>query len=174
MPESKTPERRVFLRVLGAAAATWASSACGGETTAGTTSGHGGAGGAGGAPGTGGMGGAGGSCSAAGTAVGDASLFANQGIHQVPETSVLIGRDAGGVYALTSVCTHRGCNMNFDGQLVIGGIRCNCHGSEFGFTGQVIQGPAFSPLVAFAVTLSCGQLFVDTTQVVPISQRLAV
>jgi Rieske Fe-S protein len=173
MVESKTPERRVFLRVLGAAAATWASSACGGETTGGTTSGHASSSGAGGAGGSGGMGGAGGSCGV-GTSVGDASLFANSGIHQVAETSVLICRDSGGIYALSSICTHRGCNMNFDGALIFGGIRCTCHGSEFGLAGQVLQGPAFSPLVAFAVTLSCGQLWVDTSQVVPASQRLVV
>src|ERR1700685_3619435 len=96
---SKTPERRVFLRVLGAAAATLATSACGGQSTSGTTSGQGGGGGAGG---NGGMGGTGGACNESGVSAGDLSLFANTGLHQVPESSVLIGRDSGGIYALSS------------------------------------------------------------------------
>src|ERR1700729_2406221 len=98
MAESNKPERRVFLRVLGAAAATWAASACSSETTGGTTTGHAASssGGAGGAGGAGGMGGSGGGCTGVGISVGDLSLYSADGLHMVSEGSVLIGRDAGG------------------------------------------------------------------------------
>jgi Rieske Fe-S protein len=166
---TRAPGRRVFLRVLGAAAACLASSACVTETGGGTTSGHGASG-----TGAGGGGGGGGGSCAGGTLVGDSSHFVNSGLYLIQGTSVMVGRDSGGVYALSSVCTHQGCDLNVDGQLIIGGIRCLCHGSIFTLTGQVEVGPAFSPLPAFAITESCGQLFVNTSELVPSTQRLAV
>ena len=171
---ASNPERRVFLRVVGAAAASWA---CGGCASESRGSGGGGAGGssttnsvsssaASGDPDAG--------CVGVGVSVGDPAAFASAGIHFVPGTSVLIGRDSGGVYALSSICTHRSCNMNFEGQLTSSGVECRCHGSVFGADGHVVEGPAFSPLAAFPVSVACGQLWVDTSQTVSTTQRLMV
>ncbi len=57
------------------------------------------------------------------------------------------------VYGLSAVCTHAGCrsqrNWRIDDQVVI----CTCHGSQFNFEGEVVRGPANTPLAAFEVKL---------------------
>lgn len=45
-------------------------------------------------------------------------------------------------------CTHQGSELNVYGDL----ITCNAHGSEFSNNGQVLQGPAESPLQSYTVT----------------------
>jgi cytochrome b6-f complex iron-sulfur subunit len=89
---------------------------------------------------------------------------------------VLIGRDTGGLYALTAICTHQQCNMDSDPMGTItamGGITCACHGSVFTSTGAVEMGPATKPLVAYALALGCdGFLYVDTTTPVANTVRL--
>jgi cytochrome b6-f complex iron-sulfur subunit len=91
----------------------------------------------------------------------------------VSNGNVLIGRDANGVYALTAICTHQGCNMDGLGTISANGITCGCHGSRFSNTGTVQAGPATSPLRAFSLELGCdGFLYVDTRTVVPNTQRL--
>jgi Rieske Fe-S protein len=86
-----------------------------------------------------------------------------------------IGRDSGGVYAMTLTCTHAGCDMGAQGILSPQRIFCGCHGSEFDGTGNVVRGPAFAPLDHFAVTVdAAGNLTVHTDQIVDPSQRLVV
>jgi Rieske Fe-S protein len=70
---------------------------------------------------------------------------------------VRIGRDAGGVYAMTLTCTHAGCDISVDGSVSISGIRCGCHGSRFDATGNAIQGPAVRPLQHLAVSVDAQQ-----------------
>jgi Rieske Fe-S protein len=170
-------DRRRFLRVLGGATAALALPACttittsGGTTSSAASSGAGGAGGAGGSSSTG--------CPPIGVAVGMPSAYPAPRLYIVPGTGVLIGRDAGGLYALSSICTHQGCDMDEmiqgfpEGSIFIGGIACNCHGSRFDTLGNVLVGPAFSPLVAFQLTLGCdGVLYADKSTVVPNTQRV--
>jgi len=100
--------------------------------------------------------------------------------------SLLIGRDAGGIYALTSLCTHQCCDLatNQNGFdigtfFMLGGrlaISCACHGSIFyASDGSVAAGPAFIPLTSFLVSLYCdGHLYVDSTKTVPAGTRLNV
>ncbi len=61
--------------------------------------------------------------------------------------------------ALSSICTHQGCQINsFDsgsGQFV-----CNCHGSRFDASGNVVQGPAPSALQKYATQISNNQLII--------------
>jgi len=63
---------------------------------------------------------------------------------------VLVNRGSGNTfYALSTECTHQGCVVNaFDGL----SSYCNCHGSEFGVSGQVTSGPANQPLDSYALT----------------------
>ena len=55
-----------------------------------------------------------------------------------PGRSVTVFRDAGGVYAVSKVCTHLGCIVKSEAD----GFHCPCHGSRFAFDGGVLKGPA--------------------------------
>ncbi len=68
---------------------------------------------------------------------------------------------ADGFYAISSVCTHLGCNVKRGGP----GFECPCHGSQFDENGQVVRGPAPKSLAWYALTLSShAQLVVDLDQ----------
>ncbi len=57
------------------------------------------------------------------------------------------------VLALSAICTHAGCSMNFDAQR--SRLTCPCHGSEFNDEdGSVIVGPARRPVKVYAATLA--------------------
>ena len=83
------------------------------------------------------------------------------------------GRDAGGLYAMTSLCTHLQCDLNTLGTIGATGVRCGCHGSQFDLVGNVTGGPASSPLRHYRLTLECdGSLRVDVSMVVAQDARL--
>jgi cytochrome b6-f complex iron-sulfur subunit len=71
----------------------------------------------------------------------------------VPGAPAFICRDNNGLYAMTSTCTHAGCDMASNSTLT-SLIQCDCHGSQFDLNGNVTRGPASSPLTHFAVTLA--------------------
>ncbi|MDN3667804.1 Rieske 2Fe-2S domain-containing protein [Echinicola jeungdonensis] len=54
--------------------------------------------------------------------------------------------------ALTSVCTHQGCDTNWSYQNNT--FTCACHGSQFSSSGNVESGPAQSSLESYSVQLS--------------------
>ena len=86
-----------------------------------------------------------------------------------------IGRDSGGVYAMTLTCTHAGCDIGATGDVSPSGLFCGCHGSRFDANGNVLSGPAPSPLDHFAVSMDAsGNLTIHGGQVVDAGQRLAV
>ncbi len=61
------------------------------------------------------------------------------------ERHVALYRDDGGeLHAISSVCTHRACDIGWNGQEKV--WDCPCHGSRFTPTGAVIRGPAAAPL----------------------------
>ena len=84
--------------------------------------------------------------------------------------SVALFRDDGGVYAISTVCTHLGCIVKPTAQ----GFECPCHGSEFGRDGGVTRGPAPSPLPWLKVTASGGTLVVDEAATVPSGTKVNV
>ena len=62
---------------------------------------------------------------------------------------IVIRKSAGNFIALTSVCTHQGCEVNIP-DTASGTISCPCHGSKYSESnGSVINGPASSPLKQF-------------------------
>ena len=62
--------------------------------------------------------------------------------------------------AFSSVCTHEGCIVSgFSGNV----ITCNCHGSQFNTTGQVVVGPAPRALAQFTATFNAGANAVAVT-----------
>ena len=85
--------------------------------------------------------------------------------------NVFLIKDATGIYAMTTVCTHLGCTV---GVPVGTQITCPCHGSQYTLGGGNTLGPATQPLVHFAVTEATpgGFLVVNTAQTVAASVRL--
>jgi nitrite reductase/ring-hydroxylating ferredoxin subunit len=55
-----------------------------------------------------------------------------------PGRNVAVFRDAEGVFAVSTVCTHLGCIV----KPTIEGFDCPCHGSRFAKDGSVTKGPA--------------------------------
>jgi cytochrome b6-f complex iron-sulfur subunit len=73
---------------------------------------------------------------------------------------------AGGVYAMSAVCTHLGCITRYVADE--SAIACPCHGSRFDVEGNVTHGPAPRPLPWLEVKLDDkGQLVVDTSVIIP-------
>jgi cytochrome b6-f complex iron-sulfur subunit len=66
---------------------------------------------------------------------------------------VVLGRDAGGLYAMSAVCTHAGCLVSAQGPATAG-LYCGCHGSRFDSSGAVTRGPAGTPLQHYQVDVA--------------------
>lgn len=82
-------------------------------------------------------------------------------------------RDAGGIYAMTAICTHDGCTINF--APATHDFECPCHLSTFDFNGAVTNLPAPAPLVHFDCALDGnGNIIVDVNKTVAATTRLAV
>jgi cytochrome b6-f complex iron-sulfur subunit len=82
-----------------------------------------------------------------------------------------IGRDGGGVYAMTLVCTHAGCDANVRGDEIV----CPCHGSTYNANGNVTGGPAPRALEHYAVSADdAGNLTIHVASVVDAATRLPV
>jgi cytochrome b6-f complex iron-sulfur subunit len=90
---------------------------------------------------------------------------------RVGSEPLALGRDGGGVYAMTLECTHDGCESSVRNQEIV----CPCHGSTFDADGNVIAGPAPAPLDHYAVTADgSGNLTIHTGTVVDSATRLQV
>lgn len=86
-----------------------------------------------------------------------------------------VGRDEAGVYAMTLICPHAGCDMSRQGSVSPQSVYCACHGSRFDRYGRVEAGPARSDLQHFEVTIDdSGELAVDSDIWVDPSTRLEV
>jgi len=89
--------------------------------------------------------------------------------------SAYIGRDDDGVYALSSICTHQGCDMTKQGSVSATQISCNCHGSRYDANGEVTSGPAVATLTHYEVEIDAdGEITVHGDKKVPAETRLAV
>jgi cytochrome b6-f complex iron-sulfur subunit len=95
--------------------------------------------------------------------------YAEGSVTGVPEARAYILRDAKGLYAISSICTHLGCTVNAAGD----GYECPCHGSKYNSTGYVLKGPAKSPLDRLELSLSDdGKVVIDTSKKVAADTRL--
>lgn len=54
--------------------------------------------------------------------------------------------------ALSRVCTHAGCSVNFNSSAK--NFNCPCHGGIYDINGKVVSGPPPAPLAQYQVTLS--------------------
>ncbi|MBK7708397.1 MAG: Rieske 2Fe-2S domain-containing protein [Acidobacteria bacterium] len=74
-----------------------------------------------------------------------------------PGRNVAVFRDAEGVFAISTVCTHLGCIVKAGKS----GFDCPCHGSGFAKDGTVVKGPAPKPLPWLKITNNGGSLTID-------------
>ncbi len=103
--------------------------------------------------------------------VGSSENFQPNSVLFDEEHRLFIARNEQGYfYALSSVCTHLGCLINWRPVSVPGfseeAIACPCHGSIFDKVGNVISGPAPRSLERFRMQLIDGKLYVDTNDIV--------
>ena len=77
----------------------------------------------------------------------------------IVNAQTLVANVGGSYIALTSVCTHSGCDRNWTYNNEE--FTCTCHNSRFDTAGNVIQGPANQPLTSFSTVVS-GQILTIT------------
>ncbi|MGH3765998.1 MAG: Rieske (2Fe-2S) protein [Pseudonocardiaceae bacterium] len=77
------------------------------------------------------------------------------------DKEVVVTQPAAGEFkAFSATCTHQGCTVN---KVAGGTIDCPCHGSKFAIAdGSVAHGPAQRPLAARQVTVSGGELLLES------------
>ena len=68
------------------------------------------------------------------------------------DTVIVIRVSATDVAAVSAICSHAGCSMNYNASQAL--IDCPCHGSQFSTTGQVLRGPASRPVKAYHAALT--------------------
>lgn len=77
----------------------------------------------------------------------------------IENARTLVANIDGAFIALTSVCTHSGCDKNWT--FATNRFTCTCHGSVFDPTGRVLQGPATAPLAQFSTQVTGTTLVVN-------------
>jgi cytochrome b6-f complex iron-sulfur subunit len=82
----------------------------------------------------------------------------------LPAQKAFIVHGPDGFYALSATCTHLGCMTQYerDGNRIF----CPCHGSRFSVDGEVVGGPAPSPLTRFHLAIEAGALVLDVARAV--------
>lgn len=70
------------------------------------------------------------------------------GFLHIDAADMLVINVGGTIRAFSSICTHKGCEINsFKKDRFV----CSCHGAEFGTDGRVLRGPASRPLPEYRV-----------------------
>jgi len=113
----------------------------------------------------------------------------SDGPNFVAKHRIFVIKEGNKFHALSSICTHLGCNVTFKKltqakKVTIHGkeieekweFHCACHGSRFFGDGTPYTGPAPTPLPAYEVSVSADdrQLVVDKSIEVDSSRRLTV
>jgi cytochrome b6-f complex iron-sulfur subunit len=74
---------------------------------------------------------------------------------------VAVVREDGKIYALTAVCTHKGCTIGDATDHFL----CPCHKGQFNLDGTVKMGPPKNPLVRYAISVDANKhLVVDKSK----------
>jgi len=71
---------------------------------------------------------------------------------------IVINRPGKGWIALSRVCTHLGCLVDYDGSN--NRLLCPCHGGTYNLDGAVLSGPPPAPLKEFPVRTEDGDLVI--------------
>ncbi|MGA1825254.1 MAG: ubiquinol-cytochrome c reductase iron-sulfur subunit [bacterium] len=64
---------------------------------------------------------------------------------------IVVINTSSGIYALSAVCTHLGCIVNWDA--ASGTLICPCHKAVYDLQGNVLSGPAPKPLFTLEANL---------------------
>ena len=89
------------------------------------------------------------------------------------DSRMFVFRRPEGLFAISSICTHLGCNVRWEEEN--DGFECPCHGSSFDENGKNTGGPSPKPLRWLKLTLESDQkLVVDTRNEVDQDFRLQV
>ncbi len=95
--------------------------------------------------------------------VGRPESYGSRATAAFPGARMVVRRDGDRFAAISTVCTHLGCTVDATDT----GFDCPCHGSRFDAKGDVMAGPAPTPLPWYRVNLAPnGELEVDKHQVV--------
>ena len=71
------------------------------------------------------------------------------------EEGAIVVRRKSGIQAMSLFCTHRGCPLGVADDNT---LHCNCHGAEFDTKGNVLKGPAKTPLPEVPVRVIEGEV----------------
>jgi Rieske Fe-S protein len=83
----------------------------------------------------------------------NASLDKVGGSVKVTDEIILIRKSESSFLAIKTICTHKGCDVELEGDKFV----CPCHGSEFTLEGKVTSGPAKSDLKSFETMFDSGK-----------------
>ena len=72
---------------------------------------------------------------------------------------ILIQNEKGQIKALSTVCTHLGCIVEYQPEQK--NFHCNCHGSVFDSDGKNISGPASRPLEPYRVEIKSEEIIIS-------------
>lgn len=75
-------------------------------------------------------------------------------VHAPRDTIVVVRNSPTTLVALSSICTHQGCEVRYDRTGKV--LNCPCHGSRFSLAGSVLRGPAASPLKKYVTQFDQG------------------
>jgi cytochrome b6-f complex iron-sulfur subunit len=65
---------------------------------------------------------------------------------------IVVRTSATAVAALSAICTHQGCTVNYQTSSML--LYCPCHGAEFSLTGSVVRSPATVALKTYSASVS--------------------
>ena len=80
------------------------------------------------------------------------------------QEKAFIVRAEGGFLALSAVCTHLHCIVNWN--QILKRFECPCHGAKFNPMGEVIEGPPPRPLDLYKLQIAGGNLVIHKSDVV--------
>lgn len=105
--------------------------------------------------------------------VGEPSSFPENSVTTLKLRKIFIVRDGNSFKAISVVCQHLGCAVEFSKEKNI--YECPCHGSKYYRNGVNFAGPAPRPLDHYEIFIDDnGKLVVDTSKPVPVETELIV
>jgi cytochrome b6-f complex iron-sulfur subunit len=73
---------------------------------------------------------------------------------------ILVRRSETEVIAVSPICPHQGCTVNYTGEMDANCFVCPCHGSAFGVEGDLRRGPATTGLTRYPTLMTNENLLV--------------